>query len=1494
MAINFRGYLFDDSGNAIQGATVQLLEQDGTQEASTTTDSNGLWSFSESHEDNYDIKITQGSSIRWIQWDDQVSLKEIDVRNNTGNTTPAATFTNTTNNPSNQVANFRSTNTTRADDDEIYLSFTLADSAGNLDEFARITVVATDTDSTNEDGAIEFDVMKDGALTKVWEIKSYGADGDTPSMSFDMNMDSLTIGSGADTDITLTFDANSADGVITWMEDEDYFKFSDDILMNSTEKIQFYDTGLYIYSSTDGQLDIVADTEVQIAASTVDLDGNLDVSGTYTGGGLMTTGGSIVIPNAGNIGSASDTDAIAISSAGVVTMNQIPVFSAGINVSGGTIAGTLATAAQANVTSLGTLTALTVDDVAVDGKVITMTGSSSDTAVFTAGTNGTLTIETTDAAAAAANIQITADGTAELAGTTVTLDSAGGITLDADNGTITFSDAGSSLGTITSSGYSGTAAVATTVTITDNESTNENNALIFTSGGDLDGGNIGLESDGDLYYNPSTSTLTVPNISVSGTFSTVNSVTMDANNAVIFEGSSADAHETTLTSVNATADRTISLPNVSGTLPVLETASTTQISSTPEELNILDGATITVSELNLIDGDTARGTTAVASGDGILINDGGTMRMTNVDTVSTYFASHNVGGGNIVTTGALDSGSITTNFGNIDNGSSTITTTGLISGGSLDIDNVLINGTTIGHTDDTDLMTVADGLLTIAGEISVTTLDIGGTNVGSTAAELNFLDGSAKSTSSITIADSDAFIIIDGTTTKQIPASDIKTYASSATAADDIGTGDGAVNLVTTSGNITIDAQANDADVIIKVDDNGSAVTAVTFDGSDEGNAIFVNDIQLKSDSAVLKFGTDLDTTLTHTDGTGLTLNSTNKLTFGDTGTFIHQSSDGVLTIESDTTVDINGAVVLNGAITGATNITLSGELDAATLDISGNADIDGTLETDNLTIGGSQGSDGQVLTSTGSGVAWEDAGGGGTQSMVASSDGDIAAGAPVYVHTDGKVKPITGGWGAMDFMDLDQILTKTNNGNYEVQAMDISGNARVFSYWNHVVGGKPTGCVGTVNSDGTITWGTAVDMGFGEVVTYTSMCQASADGTKAALFYTTGDTVVHSRIITVDHSDNTFDVGAERDSGANTGEQYGAVACAWSPDLEEILVISGDTSGSNRTIRLSEFDPDGNASDEGTFGTVTVDGDIGAGADINNYKAVYDTVQNKFIIVYRSGGNKFYTTAVTLPGGGGKPTVGAIVEIFDGNGYSPSLTWESTNGNAIVAYINCAESDIRLQTIRMPSGSDPTVALGTELDTGLSNSVGDGFGEHLVHHDPDSGVNVLFGRSSIDNGDNQLRAYTFTCTGTNSVNPQALSSVVALPTGQYTDAIYIRASYSTIADRLILTWYDNDNEYMAYITANNTYAGDLVESSNGFFGFNTAAVDVSSSTAATITVSGGLNENQTGLTVGTRYYMTAGGTLTPSKYAKGVAGSVYAGVATASTKLLVAGSYVE
>ena len=244
---------------------------------------------------------------------------------------------------------------------------------------------------------------------------------------------------------------------------------------------------------------------------------------------------------------------------------------------------TLTTAAQTNITSVGTLTALQVDNLNINGNTLSST----------AGTDLLIT--------PLSGQQIVLDGTIIIDAGVVT--GATSITSTAFVGDIT--------GDVT--GNTDTATVATTVTITDNESTNENNAIIFTAGGDLDGGNLGLESDGDLKYNPSTGTLSATNISVSGTFSTVNSVTMDANNAVIFEGSTADAHETTLTSIDATGDRTISLPNVSGTLPVLAAASATAITSTPEELNKLDGATVVVGEINALDlGSTAVGT-AIAS-----------------------------------------------------------------------------------------------------------------------------------------------------------------------------------------------------------------------------------------------------------------------------------------------------------------------------------------------------------------------------------------------------------------------------------------------------------------------------------------------------------------------------------------------------------------------------------------------------------------------------------------------------------------------------------------------------------------------------------------------------------------------------------------------------------------------------------------------------------------------------------------------------------------
>ena len=132
-------------------------------------------------------------------------------------------------------------------------------------------------------------------------------------------------------------------------------------------------------------------------------------------------------------------------------------------------------------------------------------------------------------------------------------------------------------------------------------------------------------------------------------------------------------------------------------------------------------------------------------------------------------------------------------------------------------------------------------------------------------------------------------------------------------------------NATTGSQSIQI-SQGSGANVTIP---NGQ-VKAVYLDGAGSGAAvvdafahlsavdltvdddlIVSDDITLKSDSAVLGFGADTDTTLTHTDGTGLTLNGTNKLTFGDTASFVHQSSDGVLTVDGEATIDLNASTAV-------------------------------------------------------------------------------------------------------------------------------------------------------------------------------------------------------------------------------------------------------------------------------------------------------------------------------------------------------------------------------------------------------------------------------------------------------------------------------------------------------------------------------------------------------------------------------------------------------
>ena len=703
MAVNFSGYVFQDDGDPVSGAAVSLLHTGTTsEEDDTTTNSDGLWAFSEGDQDRYDVKIesSAGGSVRYIRWADQISLKEIDVRNNTNAATPAATFTNLTDNASNQVAVFSGANATRAAGDEIYISFKLADSAGNLDEFARITAEAVDVTSDQEDGQLRFGVAStDGTMTDVFTINS--TTGGETSMTLDVSGD-------------LVLDADGGD-------------------------IFFKDGGTTFGSATNtsGNLIIKSGTTTALTFSGANVTG----AGTYTGGGLMTTGGSIVIPDAGNIGSASDTDAIAISSGGVVTMNQIPVFSAGINVSGGTIAGTIATATQNSIT--------------------TMTG-----------------LVTTGALA---------------------------------SGTI-------------ASGF-GTISTGNTITTT---------AKI--TGGELDiddviinGATIGHTDDTDLI--------------------------------TLADGIATVAGEISVTTLD------IGGTNVSAT----------------------------AAEINLIDGDTARGTTAIADGDGVLINDGGTMRMTTVQTLAAYLDDEITAMPNLVTTGTIGTGvwqgtAIASSYIADDAIDSDHYTDG-----SIDTAHIADNQVTLAKmaglargkiiygdaSGDPAALAVgsADYVLTSDGT------DVAWAAVSSAAvtAVANGADNRVATFSSSTALNGEANLTFDGTTltANALVVDDVAidakvitmTGSSSDTAVFTAGT-NGTLSIVTT------DAAAAAANIQITADGTAElAGTTVTLDsaGDIELEATSGNDINIPSDVG-LTFGDDAEKI--EGDGTDLTISGNNiKLT---------------------------------------------------------------------------------------------------------------------------------------------------------------------------------------------------------------------------------------------------------------------------------------------------------------------------------------------------------------------------------------------------------------------------------------------------------------------------------------------------------------------------------------------------------------------------------------------------------------------------------------
>ena len=397
--IHLSGFLFNASGAALESATVEafakntVTETGGTAAASTTTNSSGYYTLTVTSDNEYDLRITSGNSVRWRRFDDRVQMSELEV--STFNIREGSTAQVYTIAPGSISAD---------------RTLTLPAATGN-DTLASLGLAQTFTANQAFTGTVT--VGTDGSGTDV--ILYSGTSGD--NVTWDASEEVLQI---TGTDGATSLDVLDGD-------------------VRVVDKLYFYDRGGEYISGDGSTLTITGNATIT---------GNLTVSGTQTTVDSTTINATNAFVFEGATADAHETTLGIVDPTADATIN-LPAMSAGtyylpvmsavsttavsstpaelnlldgssansvvnskavIYGSSGELAGTLSTAAQTNVTSLGTLTALTVDDVAINGKVITMTGDTSDTIVLTAGSAGTLTLVTTDAAGSAADVTVDADG----------------------------------------------------------------------------------------------------------------------------------------------------------------------------------------------------------------------------------------------------------------------------------------------------------------------------------------------------------------------------------------------------------------------------------------------------------------------------------------------------------------------------------------------------------------------------------------------------------------------------------------------------------------------------------------------------------------------------------------------------------------------------------------------------------------------------------------------------------------------------------------------------------------------------------------------------------------------------------------------------------------------------------------------------------------------------------------------------------------------------
>lgn len=481
--------------------------------------------------------------------------------------------------------------------------------------------------------------------------------------------------------------------------------------------------------------------------------------------------------------------------------------------------------------------------------------------------------------------------------------------------------------------------------------------------------------------------------------------------------------------------------------------------------------------------------------------------------------------------------------------------------------------------------------------------------------------------------------------------------------------------------------------------------------------------------------------------------------------------------------------------------------------------------------------------------------GGGGTVDFTAT--GAIASGDVVGLRSDGTVEVISG-TSQTESLGTRTTVNSSNSVNYAA-VFDATNNKVVVAVSDQSDSSKGKAFVGTVSGT-SISFGSAVQ--FSSVVYYELDAAYDPDTGQVIIVY--GNSNGYGTAIVGSVSGTSISFGT-----ATVFASYGAFNSTCCYDTANSKVIVAVPSGQTASTKGQAFV--GTVSGTSiSFGSPSSwhTGSADWSTNPTYARLVYDPDNEKPVLFYRDTEDSDKGKAKVFTVSGTSISFGTATQFSIGSVQYVNATYDTSNNKMIVVYAHITSTYVPTAVVGTVSGTSISFGTSVTFDTWSG-----GVGSSTVTHDPSLDKVTIFYTGS-EGGYSVLRYVTGTVSGTSIT----FNTPVQYESNQSNWTYRSGSTYDANAQRVVVIDRSSVNSF--YPAARVLRNSGTISNNDTWIGISTEAI--SSTATGTITVIGGVNEQQTGLTTGSTYYVAADGSLSTTDSGYKV------GKAISATKILI------